>query len=335
MHDARHDVDLTDGPWPAAVIRDLPVGLLEMDAGGRVVRANGALVRLLAPVAAAQVPPSGGRAAVEGRLVTECWPRLAESAVTVLAGRAVDTVIRCTHADLRVSGVPRWLGARSNGGLLVVGVMAPDRTVVVDLRDGAGMGGPVHARAHLGADMPSAGTGEPVRPPVVEAEPSAEAERARVEALASYDLYDGALDDALQGITQVAVAACRAAAALVTFVDSDLQWVRAASGEDLVAFVDARAPRHLALCDRTIRGLGVLVVPDTRRDPEFQVSRHVGWQVGMRFYAGAPLVTEQGRAIGTLCVLDSRPRQLSERQRHSLAVLAAETVALLEPHRFR
>lgn len=335
MHDARPDVDLTDGPWPAAVIRDLPVGLLEMDAGGRVVRANRALVRLLAPVAAAEVPPSGGRAAVEGRLVTECWPRLAESAVTVLSGRAVDTVIRCAHADLRVSGVPRWLGARSNGGLLVVGVMAPDRTVVVDLRDGAGMGSPVHARADLGAGTPSAGTGEPVRPPVVKTEPQTEAERARVEALASYDLYDGALDDALQGITQVAVAACRAAAALVTFVDSDLQWVRAVSGEDLVAFVDASAPRHLALCDRTIRGLGVLVVPDTRRDPEFKVSRHVGWQIGMRFYAGAPLVTEPGLAIGTLCVLDSRPRELSERQRHSLAVLAAETVALLEPHRFR
>jgi hypothetical protein len=331
VYDARHDVDLTDGPWPAAVIRALPVGLLEMDAGGRVVRANRALVRLLTSAAATQLPLSGGRAVAEGRLVTECWPQLAESAVTVLSGRAVDTVIRGTHADLRVSGVPRWLGVGPNGGLLVVSVMAPDRTVVVDLRDGAGMVRSEHARADFGADSPSAGTGEPV----VEREPPAEAERARLEALASYDLYDGVLDDALQAITQVAVAACGVAAALVTFVDSDLQWVRAVSGEDVTAFVDARAPRHLGLCERTIRGRDVLVVPDTRRDPAFQVSRHVGWLVGMRFYAGAPLVTAEERAIGTLCVLDSRPRELSERQRHSLAVLAAETVALLEPHRFR
>jgi len=169
--------------------------------------------------------------------------------------------------------------------------------------------------------------------PVVGTELPADAERARLAALSEYDLYDIALDDALQGIAQVALTTCDALTSLVTFVDSDLQWVRAGSGGAVGSFLDARGPRHLALCDRTIRGREVLVVPDTEADPDFLVSRHVAWQVGMRFYAGAPLVTGEGRSIGTLCVFDRRPRDLSERQRRSLAVLAAETVALLDAHR--
>jgi GAF domain-containing protein len=131
----------------------------------------------------------------------------------------------------------------------------------------------------------------------------------------------------------VAAHSCNAAAALITFIDSDLQWVRAASGVDVVGFLDANAPRHLALCDRTIRSRGVLIVPDTRLDEHFRASRHVGWQVGMKFYAGAPLITPEGRAVGTLCVLDPQPRDPTERQRRSLTVLAAEIVAILEGHR--
>lgn len=519
MYDARHDLDLTDGPWPAAVIRDLPVGLLEMDAGGRVVRVNTALLRLLAPAVTAELSTAGGPRAVEGRLVTESWPRLAEVAVAVLSGRPVDGLLRMPHLDLRVNGVPRRLGSRPHGGLLVVSQVA-DRAVV-DLRDepsptsstpSAGLSsgpspgptpsldpavpGPAdgsarqpastwrrmtggrrraaagrsdeHAATHdlvtglpnqvlllqcLGdalaacrpglrvavfavqvsgghpgeadelcrhladrlahlvgpSDVAARLEGTPtrfavvlrdVRPgadverfvvraerrlwgdltrgdavragsgvdglgvvladpttgdrdaravltlalealersrtsgrPVVGAEPPVQAELARLEALAAYDLYDGDLDDALQGVAQVARATCEAEGALVTFVDKDLQWVRAASGEDVVTYVDGRAPRHLTLCDRTIRGREVVVVPDTGADPSFQVSRHVAWQVGMRFYAGAPLVTDEGRAVGTLCVLDRHPRTVSARQRRSLVVLAAETVALLEAHR--
>jgi GAF domain-containing protein len=171
--------------------------------------------------------------------------------------------------------------------------------------------------------------------PVVAPEAPKQAERARVAALWTYDVHDGALDDVLHGITQVAVTACGAFAAVLTFVDSDLQWIRAATGVDTAGLADGHGPRHLALCDRTIRGREVLVVPDTERDPGFRSSRHVGWQVGMRFYAGAPLLTPEGRAIGTLCVFDTRPRDLTARQRQTLTVLAAETVALLEAHRAR
>jgi GGDEF domain-containing protein len=171
--------------------------------------------------------------------------------------------------------------------------------------------------------------------PVIAPELPSQAERARVAALGTYDVHDSALDDVLHAITQVAATACDAYAALLTFVDSDLQWIRAATGVDVSGLADGHGPRHLALCDRTIRGREVLVVPDTERDPGFRSSRHVGWQVGMRFYAGAPLLTPEGRAIGTLCVFDTLPRELLPRQRQSLTVLAAETVALLEAHRSR
>lgn len=171
--------------------------------------------------------------------------------------------------------------------------------------------------------------------PIVAPECPDDAERARVAALRSYDVHDSSLDEVLHAVAQLVARACDAFVGLVTFLDQDLQWIRAASSADLMGHVDGHGPRHLALCDRTIRGRDVLVVRDTERDPEFRTSRHVGWQLGMRFYAGAPLVTPEGRVIGTVCVLDPLPRGLTERQRHSLTVLAAETVALLEAHRVR
>jgi hypothetical protein len=88
--------------------------------------------------------------------------------------------------------------------------------------------------------------------PVLGRELPAEAERARLTALCTYDLYHPGLNDALQGITRVASAACGAFAALVTLIDSDLQWVRAASGETAVAYLDERG-RSIWLGNRTIR----------------------------------------------------------------------------------
>jgi GGDEF domain-containing protein len=169
--------------------------------------------------------------------------------------------------------------------------------------------------------------------PVVAQESYDDAERARAVALRSYDIHDSSLDEVFQSVSMLAARSCEAFAGLVTFVDENLQWVRAMSCTDLRGGVDGHGPRHLALCDRTIRGRGVLVVRDTDKDPDYRASRHVGWQLGMRFYAGAPLITPEGRAIGTLCVLDPLPRGLTERQRHSLTSLAAETITLLEKYR--
>ncbi|MDQ1290045.1 MAG: hypothetical protein QG622_3611 [Actinomycetota bacterium] len=171
--------------------------------------------------------------------------------------------------------------------------------------------------------------------PVVVPERSVDAERARVAALRSYDIHDTSLDDVLRSVAHLAARACSAFAGLVTFVDEDLQWIRAASRPDLPGCVDAHGPRHLSLCDRTLRGRDVVVVRDVEQDADYRASRHVSWQTGMRFYAGAPLITPEGRTVGTLCVLDPLPRTLTERQRRSLAALAAEAVALMEAHRSR
>jgi GGDEF domain-containing protein len=526
MRDAQHDVDLTDGPWPAAVIEGLPVGLLEVDARGRAVRANAEVVRLLAVAAgdADRRPPAQPTVSrldtVDGPRVADRWPQLAEATIAVLSGRSIDCVVTTPGAVLRVRGVPRWSGPPPHGGLLVVSDASTDGPAVVDLRDpvasqaaaavttaavtaagaeparrpGPGWLRPSlpgsrrrhpaarsdeHAATHdpltglpnqvlllqclaealatcrpgrrvgvltvevgaaggsgtvdvetlrgvatrlsqlarpqdvvarleglrfavllrevrPGSDVEEfgtrlaerllepaagsygtgreAGTGLPgaamldgpglvlANPasgsdgdrnprwvlalalealersrvagrPVVAPELPTQAERARVAALWAYDVHDSALDDVLHGITQVAVSACDAYAALLTFVDSDLQWIRAATGVEVSGLADGHGPRHLALCDRTIRGREVLEIPDTQRDAGFRSSRHVGWQMGMRFYAGAPLLTPEGRAIGTLCVFDTFPKNLTPRQRQTLTVLAAETVALLEAHR--
>src|SRR5512142_2622701 len=139
MRDAQHDVDLTDEPWPAAIIRELPVGLLEVDGGGRVVRANPELLRLLA--SAGPVGVSSDRPGmVAGRPASECWPRLTEAMVAVLAGCTVDTLLRTAHADLRICAVPRRLDSRPQGGLIVVSVVAADPAPVVDLREGRPVG---------------------------------------------------------------------------------------------------------------------------------------------------------------------------------------------------
>jgi diguanylate cyclase (GGDEF)-like protein len=169
--------------------------------------------------------------------------------------------------------------------------------------------------------------------PVLNLESVAEAERARLDALAAYDIHHPGLDQLLRAVTQVAAGACDTELSLVTFIDAQVQWVRAANTLDLGGSDELFGPRHLALCDHTIRGRSPLVIPNLRQDPRYRPSRHARWQLGIGFYAGAPLITPDGRAIGSLCVLDSAPTTLSDRQLRSLTVLADETMALLEARR--
>jgi diguanylate cyclase (GGDEF)-like protein len=169
---------------------------------------------------------------------------------------------------------------------------------------------------------------------VVTEETPTEAEHGRVAALAGYDVHDGALDAVFRSFAQIAGTACAARYALISFVDADLEWVRASHGYDPAPASDASAPRHLAWSDATIRGRTVLEKHDRAADPRWW-TRHVEWQFGMAFYAGAPLITPEGRAIGVVAVLDDEPRPLSARQRRTLVTLADELMGLLEVHRLR
>lgn len=115
--------------------------------------------------------------------------------------------------------------------------------------------------------------------------------------------------------------------ALVSLVDERRQWFFARAGLDAT-----ETPRSMAFCAHAIAGDSVLVVPDALADPRFNTNPLVLEPPHIRFYAGAPLRSLEGHNLGTLCVIDHRPRQLSERQVRQLDHLAALAMRELEWH---
>lgn len=159
---------------------------------------------------------------------------------------------------------------------------------------------------------------DPTTPPVDEA--------TRQRALDRYRILDTLPQTAYDDIVRVASTVCEAPVALVSLVDRERQWFKARLGLDA-----SQTPRQEAVCDHAIREPGELLeVPDLRQDARFAQFPLVTGDFAARFYAGMPLVTPQGAAIGTVCVLDHQPRQLTQAQRDALAALARITVALME-----
>ncbi len=155
-----------------------------------------------------------------------------------------------------------------------------------------------------------------------------DAERQRLKALQDYCVLDTGSDPAFDDLTQLAAHLFDAPIALVTLVDRERQWFKSRVGVDL-----SEAPRSIAFCDHAIRGREVMVVPDARRDPRFAANPFVNGDGGIRFYAGSPLVSPAGQALGTLCVLDRVPRDFSADQCATLAVLSRQVMAQLELRR--
>jgi diguanylate cyclase (GGDEF)-like protein len=113
--------------------------------------------------------------------------------------------------------------------------------------------------------------------------------------------------------------------ALISLVSADRQWFLARKGVEI-----REMPREGAFCAHTIAADDVLVVPDARDDPRFSDHPLVRAEPHIRFYAGAPLRSPEGHNLGSLCVLDRRPRQLNEGQIHQLQLLADLVVRELE-----
>lgn len=154
-------------------------------------------------------------------------------------------------------------------------------------------------------------------------------EHARQQALDSYRLVDTLPEAAYDDVVRLASLICHVPMALVTFIDHDRQWFKAKLG------VDAQeTSRDVAFCDYAIRSPDALMqVRDAREDPRFADNPLVTGEMGIRFYAGVPLVTPGGEALGTVCVIDRTPRELDEQQKQALQSLARITVALLEARR--
>lgn len=154
----------------------------------------------------------------------------------------------------------------------------------------------------------------------------AQDEASRQLALDRYRIVDSLPEAAYEDIVQVAATVCGTPIALVSLLDRDRQWFKARLGLDAT-----HTTRNVAVCDVAIRHPDQLLeVPDLTLDPRFADFPAVTGDTAARFYAGMPLVTPEGAPIGTVCVVDHEPRQLSPEQRDALQALARTTMRLMQ-----
>ena len=153
-------------------------------------------------------------------------------------------------------------------------------------------------------------------------------ESARLRSLCQYQILDTEPDVAFDDLTNLAADICKTPIALVSLVDAHRQWFKAKVGTEVT-----ETPRDAAFCSHTILQPDPLIVPDTLADQRFATNPLVIAAPHIRFYAGVPLIMPDGHALGTLCVIDFSPRELSLKQMEALKALSRQVVAQLELRR--
>lgn len=153
-------------------------------------------------------------------------------------------------------------------------------------------------------------------------------EDARLAALKSYEVLDTPPEQIFDEFARLAASLAGTPTALISLIDGTRQWFKAKVGMG----VD-QTPRNIAFCDHAIRGNDVFVVPDASKDERFADNPLVVNDPGIRFYAGAPLITLEGHALGTICIIDYVPREFTPEQSQALQALSAHVMAQLELRR--
>lgn len=159
---------------------------------------------------------------------------------------------------------------------------------------------------------------------MVEKYPIPANENERLEALKTYQILDSAPEQEYDAITRLASYICQVPMAMITLIDHNRQWLKSKIGIDIT-----ETPRADAFCRYTILNDHSLEVPDTRADERFSDNRFVTGEQGIRFYAGSPLIDEDGYRLGALCVVDFVPRKLTPEQLDALQILSDEVISHL------
>lgn len=153
-------------------------------------------------------------------------------------------------------------------------------------------------------------------------------EVARLAALDRYDILDTQREQAYDDFTALAAQICSTPIALIGLIDERRQWFKSKIGMD-----GDETPRQLTFCAHTLVDNRILVVPDTFDDERFHDHPSVVGLQKVRFYAGAPIVTYDGYGLGTLCVIDDKPRTLTSDQQRTLEALSRQVMVHLELRR--
>jgi PAS domain S-box-containing protein len=150
-------------------------------------------------------------------------------------------------------------------------------------------------------------------------------EQARLAALAAYGILDTPPEDAFDDIVRLASEICGTPIAVMSLVDRDRQWFKSVVGLD-----SRETPRSVAFCAHAILQKELFTVPDALSDPRFADNPFVVGDPGIRFYSGSPIRGADGLELGTLCVIDHTPRELTALQKHALVTLGRQIEAQLE-----
>jgi two-component system, NtrC family, sensor kinase len=157
------------------------------------------------------------------------------------------------------------------------------------------------------------------------AAPSPAMEAARIAALNRYAILDSEPEETFDDLVILAAHICATPMAMLSLVDDHRQWFKSKVGVQV-----RETPRDSSICAHAIQQNELFIVPDTREDARFRENPLVVGEPHIRFYAGAPLVNEDGFALGTLCVVDRVPRELNEEQKDALKSLGRLALRQME-----
>ena len=155
--------------------------------------------------------------------------------------------------------------------------------------------------------------------------PTLQQEKKRLNVLWQYDVLDTVPEELFDDLTELAARICESPIALISLVDEKRQWFKAKVGTTV-----NETSRDVSFCAHAIKQSALFIVPDATKDQRFAKNPLVTSDPKIRFYAGAPLITPDGYALGTLCVIDKVPRQLRPDQKQALTILARHVVSQLE-----